>query len=74
EANVIKEALNNVNIKSMYTSHQENIFHTKDSKELLCILKAILEPTNEHLLQQSTHAFFFQKLVFEKNHKNKKND
>ncbi|QCI16683.1 exodeoxyribonuclease V subunit beta [Buchnera aphidicola (Aphis craccivora)] len=60
EANIIKNSLEKVNIKSIYSSSSTSVFKTSDACELLVILKTILQPTNIKLLKQSifTHIFY----------------
>ncbi|CAL4326510.1 exodeoxyribonuclease V subunit beta [Buchnera aphidicola] len=65
EASLIQEELQNVNIRSIYSSSKNSIFQTFDAQELLWILKSVLEPTNEKLLKQSSSTHILKKLLSE---------
>ncbi|WP_343189364.1 exodeoxyribonuclease V subunit beta [Buchnera aphidicola] len=47
EAKIIKKYLKKLNIKSIYHSNKKNIYKTKESKEILLILNAVLNPINK---------------------------
>lgn len=47
EATIIQNALNNLNIESIYHSSRENIFSTIEAREILYLLKAILMTNNK---------------------------
>ncbi|CRK86018.1 RecBCD enzyme subunit RecB [Candidatus Providencia siddallii] len=51
EAKLIRNALNKVNISSVFQSNQENVFSTQEAKDLLWILQAIINPKNKYLLR-----------------------
>ncbi|CAL4325226.1 RecBCD enzyme subunit RecB [Buchnera aphidicola (Protaphis terricola)] len=70
EANIIKEALKKLNIKSIYSSSNENIFHTNDAQELLIILESILDPNNINLLKQSIFTHIFYQILLQEDKKN----
>ncbi|QCI21739.1 exodeoxyribonuclease V subunit beta [Buchnera aphidicola (Hyadaphis tataricae)] len=64
EANIIQTELHKLNIDSIYSSHKKSIFQTADAKELLSILKSVLEPSNEELFQQAIFTKVFKKIFF----------
>ncbi|HXK00664.1 MAG TPA: exodeoxyribonuclease V subunit beta, partial [Buchnera sp. (in: enterobacteria)] len=51
EAEIIKKALNDININSYYYAHQHSIYRTTEAQELLWILQSILDPYDEKLLR-----------------------
>lgn len=64
EANLITQELKKLNIMSIYSSYKDSIFHIFDAQELLWILKSILEPDNEQLLQQSISTHILKKISY----------
>ncbi|WP_253254829.1 hypothetical protein, partial [Buchnera aphidicola] len=72
EAKIIQKELDELNISSIYSSHNNNIFQTSDAKEFLWILESILEPDNEILLQQSMSTNILN-TIFSKYQKQEKN-
>ncbi|WP_425619598.1 exodeoxyribonuclease V subunit beta [Buchnera aphidicola] len=60
EANIIKQALQKINIFSIYYSDKNSVFKILDAQELLWILESILEPENIKLLQQSISTHILQ--------------
>ncbi|WP_348769382.1 exodeoxyribonuclease V subunit beta [Buchnera aphidicola] len=71
EAKIIQNSLDKVNIKSIYSSSNKNIFQTNDAYELLIILQTILQPTNITLLKQSIFTHIFYKILLEGNKQKK---
>ncbi|UPT14788.1 exodeoxyribonuclease V subunit beta [Buchnera aphidicola] len=65
EADIIKDALEKVNIKSIYSSSNKSIFQTSDAYELLLILQTILQPTQIEMLKQSIFTHIFYKILLE---------
>ncbi|QCI18413.1 exodeoxyribonuclease V subunit beta [Buchnera aphidicola (Aphis nasturtii)] len=65
EANIIQKSLEKVNIHSIYSSSNKNIFQTSDAYELLLILQTILQPTNIELLKQSIFTHIFYKILLQ---------
>lgn len=53
EADVIQQALNKRQIKSVYISNRQSVFVSVEAKEILRILQAIMMPTNENLLRSA---------------------
>ncbi|XKM12989.1 exodeoxyribonuclease V subunit beta [Orbaceae bacterium ac157xtp] len=51
EAEVIQQVLNARNIKSVYASNHKSVFESSEATEVLRILQAILNPTNETALR-----------------------
>lgn len=68
EEKIIRNALESVNIHTIYSSHTYGVFQTNDAKELLCMLQSILDPTNEKILQQAVLTDIFQSILYENNH------
>ncbi|WP_275226097.1 exodeoxyribonuclease V subunit beta [Buchnera aphidicola] len=67
EADIIKNALEKVNIQSIYSSSAQSIFHTSDAYELLLILQTILHPTQIELLKKSIFTHIFYEILLEGN-------
>ncbi|PJG86465.1 exodeoxyribonuclease V subunit beta [Conservatibacter flavescens] len=59
EAELIKEALGQLGIASVYLSDDKNVFHTKEAKEMALILTACLNPFHErHILNAISTSLF----------------
>ncbi|QCI17260.1 exodeoxyribonuclease V subunit beta [Buchnera aphidicola (Aphis helianthi)] len=71
EANIIQNSLEKVNIQSIYSSSNQNIFKTTDAFELLIILQTILQPTNIKLLKQSIFTHIFYNILLQGKKQNK---
>lgn len=56
EAELIREALNNCNIPSVYLSNRDSVFNTVQARELLWILHAALAPEQENILRRAMSA------------------
>lgn len=59
EADRISTALNRVGIQSVFLSNRSSIFDSEEAKELLWILKAILEPQRISLIHTALATRFF---------------
>ncbi|MFS2225443.1 exodeoxyribonuclease V subunit beta [Pantoea sp. B65] len=53
EAAVMREALNGLNIPSVYLSNRESVFTTPEARELLWLLQAVLAPEQERTLRSA---------------------
>lgn len=53
EAAVMREALNALNIPSVYLSNRDSVFTTPEARELLWILQAVLAPEQERVLRSA---------------------
>ena len=53
EAAVIREALNALNIPSVYLSNRDSVFTTPEARELLWLLQAVLAPELERTLRSA---------------------
>ncbi|MXP67747.1 exodeoxyribonuclease V subunit beta [Pantoea sp. Aalb] len=51
EANLIRDALNQVNIPSVYLSNSDTIYMVTEARELLWLLQAVLEPEQGTILR-----------------------
>ncbi|EMI5491439.1 exodeoxyribonuclease V subunit beta [Providencia stuartii] len=51
EAVLIRDALNQLNIPSVFQSNRESVFATQEAKDLLWILQAVLSPEKERVLR-----------------------
>lgn len=53
EAAVMREALNALNIPSVYLSNRDSVFTTPEARELLWLLQAVLAPEQERTLRSA---------------------
>ncbi|MCU5774657.1 exodeoxyribonuclease V subunit beta [Erwiniaceae bacterium BAC15a-03b] len=53
EAAVMREALNGLNIPSVYLSNRDSVFSTPEARELLWLLQAVLAPEQERTLRSA---------------------
>ncbi|UDG81147.1 RecBCD enzyme subunit RecB [Candidatus Hartigia pinicola] len=59
EAKLIKNALNQLNIPSLFLSNKDNVFETQEAKDLLWILQAILSPNKAQTLRTALASGIF---------------
>lgn len=65
EAEIIKNALKKLGIKSNYSSKNNNIFQESETKEILWILDAIANPTDSYKFQKILITKIIKKNIFE---------
>ncbi|BDH44753.1 RecBCD enzyme subunit RecB [Salmonella enterica subsp. enterica serovar Choleraesuis] len=53
EAGLIRDALNALNIPSVYLSNRDSVFTTPEARELLWVLQAVLNPERENLVRNA---------------------
>ncbi|WP_224058841.1 exodeoxyribonuclease V subunit beta [Providencia alcalifaciens] len=53
EATLIRDALNQLNIPSVFQSNRESVFATQEAKEILWLLLAVLTPEKERVLRSA---------------------
>lgn len=70
EAALIQQALLQVNIDSVFMSNRDNVFSTVIAREMVYILKAINEPTNERFVRTALATDIFQLTSLELDHLN----
>ncbi|WP_112837319.1 exodeoxyribonuclease V subunit beta [Providencia rustigianii] len=59
EAILIRDALNQLNIPSVFQSNRESVFATQEAKELLWLLQAVLTPEKERVLRSALATGLF---------------
>ncbi|WP_428943935.1 exodeoxyribonuclease V subunit beta [Pantoea sp. FN060301] len=59
EAAVIREALNVLNIPSVYLSNRDSVFATQEAREMLWLLQAVLAPEQERILRSALATSIF---------------
>lgn len=59
EAQCVQKALQERKIASVYLSNRDNVFTSQEAKELLWVLKAVLEPRQFSLLPAALSTHFF---------------
>lgn len=53
EASMMREALNGLNIPSVYLSNRDSVFSTPEAREMLWLLQAVLAPEQERILRSA---------------------
>ncbi|EKT58210.1 exodeoxyribonuclease V subunit beta [Providencia burhodogranariea] len=56
EATLIRDALNQLGIPSVFLSNRESVFATQEARDLLWILQAVLSPEKERILRSALAA------------------
>lgn len=56
EATLIRDALNQLSIPSVFQSNRESVFATQEARDLLWILQAVLSPEKERILRSALAA------------------
>ncbi|MEG3126843.1 exodeoxyribonuclease V subunit beta [Pantoea cypripedii] len=59
EANLIREALNQLAIPSVYLSNRDSVYTTPEARELLWLLQAVLAPEQERMLRTALATSLF---------------
>ena len=59
EAQLIKDALNQLAIPSVFLSNRDSVFDTPEARELLWLLQAVLSPEKERLLRSALASGLF---------------
>ncbi|QDY42879.1 exodeoxyribonuclease V subunit beta [Candidatus Pantoea soli] len=59
EANLIREALNQRGIPSVYLSNRDSVYTTPEARELLWLLQAVLAPEQERMLRTALATSLF---------------
>ncbi|WP_158783997.1 exodeoxyribonuclease V subunit beta [Pantoea sp. BAV 3049] len=59
EASVMREALNGLNIPSVYLSSRDSVFTTQEAREMLWLLQAVLAPEQERILRSALATSIF---------------
>jgi len=59
EANLIREALNQLGIPSVYLSNRDSVYSTPEARELLWLLQAVLAPEQERMLRTALATALF---------------
>ncbi|MGG4608918.1 exodeoxyribonuclease V subunit beta [Providencia sp. Me31A] len=59
EAVLIRDALNRLNIPSVFQSNRESVFSTPEAKDLLWLLQAVLAPEKERVLRSALATGIF---------------
>ncbi len=59
EANLIREALNQLGIPSVYLSNRDSVYTTPEARELLWLLQAVLAPEQERMLRTALATSLF---------------
>ncbi|MBK4785595.1 MAG: exodeoxyribonuclease V subunit beta [Pantoea sp. Pent] len=59
EANLIRAALNQLGIPSVYLSNRDSVYTTSEARELLWLLQAILAPEQERMLRTALATSLF---------------
>ncbi|MGE9551570.1 exodeoxyribonuclease V subunit beta [Erwinia amylovora] len=59
EASVMREALNGLNIPSVYLSNRDSVFTTPEAREMLWLLQAVLAPEQERILRSALATSIF---------------
>lgn len=59
EANLIREALNQLGIPSVYLSNRDSVYTTPEARELLWFLQAVLAPEQERMLRTALATSLF---------------
>ncbi|WLS79769.1 exodeoxyribonuclease V subunit beta [Erwinia pyri] len=59
EASVMREALNGLNIPSVYLSNRDSVFTTPEAREMLWLLQAVLAPEQERALRSALATSIF---------------
>lgn len=59
EAVLIRDALNQLNIPSVFQSNRESVFSTQEARDLLWLLQAVLTPEKERVLRSALATGIF---------------
>ena len=59
EANLIREALSQLGIPSVYLSNRDSVYTTPEARELLWLLQAVLAPEQERMLRTALATSLF---------------
>ncbi|MEI2265695.1 exodeoxyribonuclease V subunit beta [Erwinia sp. CGal63] len=59
EAARVREALNALNIPSVYLSNRDSVFATQEAREMLWLLQAVLAPEQERILRSALATSIF---------------
>ncbi|WP_034916677.1 exodeoxyribonuclease V subunit beta [Erwinia sp. 9145] len=59
EAAIVREALNGLNIPSVYLSNRDSVFTTPEAREMLWLLQAVLAPEQERVLRSALATSIF---------------
>lgn len=59
EAAIVREALNGLNIPSVYLSNRDSVFATQEAREMLWLLQAVLAPEQERILRSALATSIF---------------
>lgn len=59
EAAIMREALNALNIPSVYLSNRDSVFTTPEAREMLWLLQAVLAPEQERVLRSALATSIF---------------
>jgi len=59
EASIMREALNGLNIPSVYLSNRDSVFSTLEAREMLWLLQAVLAPEQERILRSALATSIF---------------
>lgn len=59
EAALMREALNNLRIPSVYLSNRDSVFTTTEAREVLWLLQAVLAPDQERILRNALATSIF---------------
>ena len=59
EAALVREALNALNIPSVYLSNRDSVFATQEAREMLWLLQAVLAPEQERILRSALATSIF---------------
>ncbi|WP_345828803.1 exodeoxyribonuclease V subunit beta [Erwinia sp. HDF1-3R] len=59
EASIMREALNGLNIPSVYLSNRDSVFTTPEAREMIWLLQAVLAPEQERTLRSALATSIF---------------
>ncbi|MCX8960318.1 exodeoxyribonuclease V subunit beta [Erwinia psidii] len=59
EASLMREALNNLRIPSVYLSNRDSVFSTPEAREMLWLLQGVLAPDQESILRNALATSIF---------------
>ncbi|KGT86418.1 exonuclease V subunit beta [Erwinia typographi] len=59
EASVMREALNGLNIPSVYLSNRDSVFTTPEAREMVWLLQAVMAPEQERVLRAALATSIF---------------
>lgn len=59
EASIMREALNALNIPSVYLSNRDSVFSTPEAREMLWVLQAVMAPEKERVLRTALATSIF---------------